>query len=148
MKHFKSKKFDTEEDEEFTDSKHLKGGVIKEYSSKSYHNDYYDSYYDKSYKSSYGNSYGGSYRNTGYSYGNSYYNKPYSSYWSSWYDNSYTVKEEKDDLFIKNSESYLTPSSDELRREIGWSSNADSIKMAKELSRFFFYKMINSTSKV
>lgn len=148
MKHFKSKKFDTEEDEEFTDSKHLKGGVIKEYSSKGYHNDYYGNYYDKSYKSSYGSSYGGSYRNTGYSYGNSYYNKPYSSYWSSWYDNSYTVKEEKDDLFIKNSESYLTPSSDELRREIGWSSNADSIKMAKELSRFFFYKMIGEKNYI
>lgn len=137
MKYHKSKKFDTEEDVEFTDSKHLKEGVIKEYSSKVYNNDYRSNYYDNYYNNSYGS------RSTGYSYGNNYYNKPYSSYWSSWYDSSYTVKEEKDELFIKNSESYLTPSSDELKREIGWGSSADAIKMGKELSRFFFYKMIN-----
>jgi hypothetical protein len=116
--------------------------------------------YTRSYVSSgsgYGRGYGSGY---GSGYGNSYgygsgYGGSSKSYGSSWSWGSYgglgDIEEDEDELFISNPESYFTPKTYEVESRIPWGMNMrskDNINLVKEMSRFFFYKMMDNKSYI
>lgn len=90
---------------------------------------------------------------TGYSKGRSYYDdydddertyykptyKPWS--WDNWNNDR---KEDAGDLYIKDSESYFTPTKSELRIRL----HDDQLQDAQELCRFFYFKMIGDKDYV
>lgn len=90
-----------------------------------YDDDYYGSYYSSSKKSS--------------------YKSKYKSSWN-WGSFGYTVSEEEpEDLFVKKHDSYYTPKDSEIRYRITSYNNdtKNNRDFIKELSRFFYYKMID-----
>jgi len=105
------------------------------YNSYDWEEDYYTNRYSKNKKtgkSSY-------YNDDGY-----YKGGGYSSNWNWGNYGSYGLKEDDDkDLYIKNHESYFTPKDADFRQRINYSSDTKGNRdLIKEMSRFFYYKML------
>ena len=77
----------------------------------------------------------------------SYYGNDWGSSWGGWGNfgfGGFNVTEDNDDLIIKNNESYLTPTASELINRIsGKVNSSENRKLIKEMSRFFYHKMID-----
>lgn len=103
------------------------------YNSYNWEEDYYTTKYSNKKRKSY-------YEEDGYySSGNS----GYSSKWN-WgnYGSSYLEDDDKD-LYIKNHESYFTPKNSDFENRLTYKSNTKSNRdLIKEMSRFFYYKML------
>lgn len=78
-------------------------------------------------------------------YGEDYYSSGnYNSGWSWGNFNLGTIEDDDNkDLYIKGSESYFTPKSDEIGLKIDYKKNTKKNRdLIKEMSRFFYYKMV------
>lgn len=76
-----------------------------------------------------------------------YYDDGY-NYRSSWswgnFGSSFQQEDDDNNLSIKPNEGYFTPKSDEIKRKIDRSCNSEeNIKLIKEMSRFFYYRMLD-----
>lgn len=92
--------------------------------------------YDRGYNYGGSNSYYGSRGRSRYSYGT--YNWNWSSFGTE-------VEEDNSGLFVKEHEGYSTPKNRDFTKDLpyGYGYSEDNKKLVKELSRFFFYKMID-----
>ena len=108
-----------------------------------YDDDYDGGYYNRSnygsgYRSNYGSGYGSSKRTYGsWNWGN--------------YGAFGQLEEDDDELFIANHDSYFTPKTYEVENRMPWGQNLrnkDNVNLVKEMSRFFFYKMIDNKAYI
>ena len=104
----------------------------------------------------YGRSYDDDYDGYGYSSGN--YGSGYGASrrtYGSWNWGNYgafgELEEDDDELFIANHDSYFTPKTYEVESRMPWGQNLrnkDNVNLVKEMSRFFFYKMIDNKTYI
>lgn len=93
---------------------------------------------------SYGGSYGKSSYGTGYS----------SSYRSNWNWNPYSfnfdlTEDDDSDLFVNGHDNYFTPKASDIKDKLwgkGGASTTENVNLIKELSRFFYYRMVEEKS--
>lgn len=77
-------------------------------------------------------------------------NDSYSSKWN-WgnygsYTSSYLEEDDDKGLYIKNHESYFTPKTSDFEKKLSFKSNTKANRdLIKEMSRFFYYKMLEDT---
>jgi hypothetical protein len=112
-----------------------------------YKSNYRKDGYGSSYGSNYGRSYGSGY-GSNYGRGSNYGGSGWS--WGT-IGGLGAIEEDKDELFIANHDSYFTPKTYEIESRIPWGRNLrskDNIDLIKEMSRFFFYKMMDNKSYI
>jgi hypothetical protein len=112
--------------------------------------DYYADYYGHGANPSTRNNYGsGTTRSIGYNTGRGTYGNGSHRSYGNWDWGNYgysSIKEEDDELFIANHDSYFTPTTFEVESRLPYGNNMrtkDNIKVVKELSRFYFHKMLD-----
>jgi len=83
-------------------------------------------------------------------YGKTSYKKTYTNWdWGTY--NATSLVEEEDELFIANHSNYFTPTKYEVECRLPWGSTLktkDNVKLIKEMSRFFFYKMMDEKNYI
>lgn len=99
--------------------------------------------YDYGYGSKYGSYYDdesdGGYYSTGS--GGSSWGSSWS--WGSWGGGYDAFEDKDDDLYVKSSESYFTPKAADISRKLmGGTDTKDNRSLIKEMSRFFYHKML------
>lgn len=110
---------------------------------------YKNKYYNRSGSIGFNRSYSSGYSKT-YGYSTSYKRDREDSYsdwnWGSF--GSYFYDEDDDkDLYIKSHEGYFTPKTIDVERAIDWKNNTKKNRdLIKEMSRFFYYKMLDDKS--
>ncbi len=102
--------------------------------------DWEEDYYTKKYSNKRKSSYYDDYDDSSYK-GGSGYSSNWS--WGTWGGSSLSEDDDKD-LYIKNHESYFTPKNEDFERRLKYSSNTKPNRdLIKEMSRFFYYRMLD-----
>ena len=109
---------------------------------------YYDTYYDEmqdDYQPYGGDYYGGGTRYYNYGYSRTYERKSTTPSWS-WgsYGGYKGIEDEDDDIYVKAHESYLTPTNADIKWRLDYQSDTEKNRLLiKEMSRFFYHKMLD-----